>query len=840
MGVDYGDYDGDGDEDLFITKFDGETNTLYRNDGKGQFLDATAGSGLGEPSFRLTGFGARFLDYDNDGRLDLVVTNGRVVFPPGADLAADPYPMAEPNLLFHNDGGGVFSDRSAEAGAAFTTPMVGRGLATGDVDDDGDTDVLVTASSGPVRLFLNRVGERRPWVGVRLVGTDARARHAGRDRDRDARRRPHVAPPRRRRRQLRVGERSADRVRPGDGQGSDARDACAGPTVASRRGTRRRSAATRRCARARDASRDRVRGGSPPWRWSPPSSARLPPPALGGLEPAIERQLLDARSAVDRLSADGDATPRDLAAAYGSLGELYLLYDLARDAEPCLREAAARDPAEPRWPYLLGVLLQGEGELEGAATAFRATLALRDDDVAARLRLGDVLLDGARAEEARAVFARALEIEPRSAKALDGLGRAAFAVRDYDQAIARFEGALALQPAASSVHYRLGMAYRARGDAERARLHLEQSGEGPVTFPDPVLDAAHRRVTGVGALIVVGQLAARAGAAATAEARFREALALDPKSPEAHHALGAFYEEQGRTGEALEHYVAALDLGLANSALGLHAGRLLRETGRAGEAVAILERAASSAPDSSLIAAELAAALAAAGDRDRALDAYGRAIALEGDARSRALLYFRRAGLLADARPRRPKPRPTWRRRSLSRPISPRRTSTSARCARAAATWPRPRPISRARSSSRRRTSRRSSRSAWRCSSSIVRSTRALDSKRRSPSVPTTSRSSICWRDCWRRRRSRRRATPSARWRSRASWSRRSRAALTSRRWRWRSPRRVASTRRSRAQERAVAAADAGAAASAADRERARRRLALYREGRAVVDPWKE
>jgi hypothetical protein len=170
MGVDLGDYDGDGDDDLFITKFDGEFNTLYRNDGQGQFLDATAGSGLGEPSFRFTGFGARFLDYDNDGRLDLVVTNGRVVFPPGADLAADPYPMAEPNQLFHNEGGGVFREATAEAGAAFRAPLVGRGLATGDVDNDGDTDVLVTASSGPARLFLNRIGAQRPWVGVRLVG----------------------------------------------------------------------------------------------------------------------------------------------------------------------------------------------------------------------------------------------------------------------------------------------------------------------------------------------------------------------------------------------------------------------------------------------------------------------------------------------------------------------------------------------------------------------------------------------------------------------------------------------------------------------------------------------
>jgi Flp pilus assembly protein TadD len=378
------------------------------------------------------------------------------------------------------------------------------------------------------------------------------------------------------------------------------------------------------------------------------ATQQAPPPAPAGLDPAIERQLLDARSAVDRLSADGGAAPREVAASYGSLGELYLLYDLAREAEWCLREAIARDAEEPRWPYLLGVVLEGEGELEGAAAAFRATLALRADDVAALLRLGDVSLDRARADEARAAFASALAIE-RSAKALDGLGRAAFAQGDYEQAVALFEEAIALQPNASSVHYRLGMAHRARGDAQAARVHLEQSGDAPVVFPDPVLDSAHRRVTGVGASIVVGQLAARAGATATAEARFRDAVTLDPKSPEAHHALGVFYEDRGRKDEALEQYLAALDLGLSNSALGLHAGKMLREAGRAGEAVEVLERAAVSAPDSALLQAELAAALEAAGQADPALDAYARALDLERDALSRALLFFHRATLLAEA-----------------------------------------------------------------------------------------------------------------------------------------------------------------------------------------------
>jgi hypothetical protein len=173
MGVDLGDLDGDGDDELFITKFDGETNTLYRNDGGGLYVDATAGSGLGEPSFRYTGFGARFLDYDNDGSLDVAVTNGRVIFPPGADLERDRYPMEEPNQLFRNQGKAVFEEVSSQAGAAFARAEVGRGLATGDVDNDGDTDLLVTASSGPARLYLNRAGQSRSWLGLRLLAAVA-------------------------------------------------------------------------------------------------------------------------------------------------------------------------------------------------------------------------------------------------------------------------------------------------------------------------------------------------------------------------------------------------------------------------------------------------------------------------------------------------------------------------------------------------------------------------------------------------------------------------------------------------------------------------------------------
>jgi tetratricopeptide (TPR) repeat protein len=375
----------------------------------------------------------------------------------------------------------------------------------------------------------------------------------------------------------------------------------------------------------------------------------LPPPPGGGLEPAIARQLSDARSAVERMIADGGTAPRDLAAAYGSLGELYLLYDLAREAQACLREASTLDPAEPRWPYLLGVVLQGEGDLEGAAAQFRATLALRPDDVPALLRLGDVLLDRALIEPGRDAFARALAADPSSAKALDGLGRAAFAAGDHATAVSRFEAALRAQPAATSVRYRLALVLRAQGEIERSRAELARSGQAPVTFADPVLDASRRRVTGVGAMILVAQIAARAEAFATAEARFRDAITLDAESAEAHHALGAFLEERGRAREAVEEYVAALDLGLANAGLALHTARMLNEAGRAREAVAILERVQSDAPDSSLVTIELASSLQATGERERALAVYDRALEHGLAAGERATLLFHRANLYDSA-----------------------------------------------------------------------------------------------------------------------------------------------------------------------------------------------
>ena len=169
MGVDAGDFDDDGDEDLFFTNLMGQKNTLYVNDGQARFTDRSLTSGLGRLSQPGTGFGAAWLDYDNDGLLDVLLVNGTVLAVEAQRRAGDPLPYRQPAQLFRNLGNGQFREVSGEAGAALALPVVGRAAAFGDVDNAGDVDVLVTEIGGRARLLLNQVGSRHHWLGLRLL-----------------------------------------------------------------------------------------------------------------------------------------------------------------------------------------------------------------------------------------------------------------------------------------------------------------------------------------------------------------------------------------------------------------------------------------------------------------------------------------------------------------------------------------------------------------------------------------------------------------------------------------------------------------------------------------------
>ena len=159
MGVDAGDDDGDGRVDLTLTAFAHDRNTLYRNLGGGSFEDASATAGLATSTFTRMGWGTAFLDADLDGRLDLVVANGHIF----ADV--DRFPAlgetyAQTNQFLLNPGG-TFRDVSASAGRGLQTPRVSRGLAVGDLDNDGDPDVVL--SNMDDRRRCSRTG-RRPGV----------------------------------------------------------------------------------------------------------------------------------------------------------------------------------------------------------------------------------------------------------------------------------------------------------------------------------------------------------------------------------------------------------------------------------------------------------------------------------------------------------------------------------------------------------------------------------------------------------------------------------------------------------------------------------------------------
>ncbi len=163
MGIDAGDLDGDGLPDLVVANYENETNEYYRNLGGGVFEDLSLSSGFGPPAVNFVGFGLNLFDADNDGDLDAFVANGHIFERPKRQGT----PYAERPFLMWNDGTGRFVERGC--GPAFAKESVGRGSAVADYDNDGDLDVAVSTSGGPLQLLRNDGGKGH-WAGIQLVG----------------------------------------------------------------------------------------------------------------------------------------------------------------------------------------------------------------------------------------------------------------------------------------------------------------------------------------------------------------------------------------------------------------------------------------------------------------------------------------------------------------------------------------------------------------------------------------------------------------------------------------------------------------------------------------------
>jgi enediyne biosynthesis protein E4 len=168
MGSTIADFNGDGHLDIFKTNFSDDTSTLYRNNGDGTFTDATSAAGLGLYTQYL-GWGTMFLDFDNDGWPDLILVNGHVY--PEVDSQHLGSNYKEPRILYHNNGDGTFSDVSSSAGSGITAASSSRGLAVGDLWNDGRMSAVVSNMNAPPSLLVNQVRNSNHWIAIRAVGS---------------------------------------------------------------------------------------------------------------------------------------------------------------------------------------------------------------------------------------------------------------------------------------------------------------------------------------------------------------------------------------------------------------------------------------------------------------------------------------------------------------------------------------------------------------------------------------------------------------------------------------------------------------------------------------------
>ena len=169
MGLAIGDYNHDGLLDIFVTNFSDEYNTLYRQEKGLSFMDVSFASKLAQASFPFVGWATDFLDYDNDGWIDLLVVNGHVY--PQVDKVGVGTTYAQRILLFHNDRNGVFSEVASTSGDVLMSRRVSRGAAFGDIDNDGDIDVVINNLDGAATVLKNDGGNKNNWLNIKTIGS---------------------------------------------------------------------------------------------------------------------------------------------------------------------------------------------------------------------------------------------------------------------------------------------------------------------------------------------------------------------------------------------------------------------------------------------------------------------------------------------------------------------------------------------------------------------------------------------------------------------------------------------------------------------------------------------
>jgi tetratricopeptide (TPR) repeat protein len=356
------------------------------------------------------------------------------------------------------------------------------------------------------------------------------------------------------------------------------------------------------------------------------------PPATGDdLEVPNERvrqQILERRRWLRAVLESGKATRKQQAEGWGELGNLYHAYDLLDLAEAGYREAEKLAPEDFRWPYYLGQLYRTRNDAARSLAGFTRAVEKKGDDVAAQVRLGEVLFDQQRMDEAKRHLELALTLDSKCAAAHFTLGLIANAAGDRAGAARHFEAALALQPDASAVRNPLGLAYRDLGRLDEARAQLAQAGKTEVALDDPLMAKVWELADGLVQALARGDKAAQAGDLKEATAAYRAAVAADPlySLPRVRLALALLHggEMAGGAAAAREQLEIALRLSPGDPDARSALGYVLLEEGKPAEAARELRAGLAARPDDTAARFNLARALLDAGQGAAAAEEYGR------------------------------------------------------------------------------------------------------------------------------------------------------------------------------------------------------------------------
>ncbi|MEE3257842.1 MAG: FG-GAP-like repeat-containing protein, partial [Candidatus Latescibacterota bacterium] len=502
MGVAAGDYDNDGDLDLYMTHFSDDVNTLYQNQGDGSFIDLTAATGLGGEVRPYLGWSTGFFDYDNDGWLDLFAVNGHIY--PQVDQHPSGLHYAQRNLLYRNMGG-AFAEVGVMAGLGFAKEKVSRGGALGDYDNDGDLDLLVMNLNDAPTLLHNRGGSRGNWLGLELVGT-------GSNRDALGARVTLLAGERA---QMREVQRGAGYLSQNDGRvlfGLGAVEAVESVEI----------------------------------RW--------PSGRVQVLErPEIRRYLVVQEDREGIVSSyAGPAETEELAARD---------QPVETDSRPAASLRYAEEPDQTAADhYRAGIERYRQGRYQEAIDAFRVAIRMRPDDLKAYYSLGIVLYSGlGRSAAAAAVLEEAVDRDSSWSQVYPLLGAVYLDLNRTDTAIQFLERVVALDPDWES-HNRLGLARLRSGDLTAAIAAFEQAARQAPWKPHPHLNLAriYKRQGREQAALRERQMFTKLRPIEDNVQRQLENLTAFPGDVESRLLLGEAYLAQGRIEEALSSYHQAI------------------------------------------------------------------------------------------------------------------------------------------------------------------------------------------------------------------------------------------------------------------------------------------